>query len=173
MTPGQFTDTSAQLLLLNCGERYRPPLGVAVLPGQPTGTALRNPEAILQNRHGSAAAFRAQKFPSAKSLSIAFSNSASARSLFRRAFFCSNSLRRLASVAYGPRPTTSISRRTAAASGDRSGPTPLGTTDIGEALTLIKQLFSSSQLADDLFGCVSLALHGASPGQVWPLGKLS
>ena len=47
------------------------------------------------------------------------------------------------------------------------------TTDIGDALALVEQLFSSAQLADDLFGCVSLALYGASPGQVWPVGKLS
>ena len=46
-------------------------------------------------------------------------------------------------------------------------------TDIGEALALVEQLLSSAQLADDLFGCVALALHGASPGQVWPFGKLS
>ena len=57
--------------------------------------------------------------------------------------------------------------------GDRLGPTPLGLDRHRRRFDPVEQLFSSSQLADDLFGCVSLALHGASPGQVWPLGKLS
>ena len=48
-----------------------------------------------------------------------------------------------------------------------------GTTDIGDALALVEELLSGAQLADDLLGCVALAFHGASPGQVWPFGKLS
>ena len=48
-----------------------------------------------------------------------------------------------------------------------------GTTKIGDALALVEQLLSGAQLADDLFWCVALALNGASPGQVWPLVKLS
>jgi hypothetical protein len=48
-----------------------------------------------------------------------------------------------------------------------------GSADVGDALTLVKKLISRSQLADDLFGAVALAFHGASPGQVWPIGKLS
>jgi hypothetical protein len=40
-------------------------------------------------------------------------------------------------------------------------------------LTLVEQLLSGAQLADDLLGGVALALHGASPGQDWPVGKLS
>jgi len=40
-------------------------------------------------------------------------------------------------------------------------------------LALAEDLLSSAQLADDLFGCVALALHGASTGQAWPAGKLS
>jgi hypothetical protein len=40
MTPGQHADAAAQLLLLNCGDRYRPALRVAVLAGQPASTAL-------------------------------------------------------------------------------------------------------------------------------------
>ena len=47
------------------------------------------------------------------------------------------------------------------------------TTNIRDALALVEQLFRSAQFADDLFGCAALALQGASPGQVWPLGKLS
>ena len=42
-------------------------MGIAVLAGQTAGTALRNPESILQNTDGSAASLRAQKFPSANS----------------------------------------------------------------------------------------------------------
>ena len=41
----------------------------------------------------------------------------------------------------------------------------LGTTDIGDALALAEQLLSGAQLADDLFWCEVLALHGASPGK--------
>mgnify|MGYP007000263453 CR=1 len=33
-------------------------------------------------------------------------------------------------------------------------------------------LLSGAEFSDDLFWCVALALHGASPGQVWPLVKL-
>jgi len=71
MTPGQLADTAAQLLLINCGDRYRPALRVAVLVGQPASTALGYPESILQNTHGSAASLRAQKFPSANSYCFA------------------------------------------------------------------------------------------------------
>ena len=48
-----------------------------------------------------------------------------------------------------------------------------GTTDIGDALALVEQLLSGAQLADVLFWCVALALHRATPGQVWPHVKLS
>jgi len=102
MAAGQFTDAPAKLLLLNVHHRLGPALGVAVLAGQAASTALGNPESILQNHHGSAAAFRAQKFPSASSLSIALSSSASASRRLRRLFSCSSSLRRLASVAFMP-----------------------------------------------------------------------
>jgi len=44
---------------------------------------------------------------------------------------------------------------------------------ISDGLALVEELLSGAQLADDLLGCVALAFHGASPGQVWPLGKLS
>jgi hypothetical protein len=40
MTLGQFADAPAQLLLLNCVDRYRPALRVTVLAGQPASTAL-------------------------------------------------------------------------------------------------------------------------------------
>jgi hypothetical protein len=45
--------------------------------------------------------------------------------------------------------------------------------DVGDALTLVKKLISRSQLADDLLVAVAFAFHGASPGQAWPVGKLS
>ncbi len=48
-----------------------------------------------------------------------------------------------------------------------------GTTDIGDTVALIEELLSGAQLADDVLGCVALAFHGASTGQIWPLGKLS
>jgi hypothetical protein len=42
-----------------------------------------------------------------------------------------------------------------------------------DALSLVKKLLSSAQLADDLLGAVAFAFHGASPGQVWLVRKLS
>jgi hypothetical protein len=48
-----------------------------------------------------------------------------------------------------------------------------GSADIGDTLALVVELLSGVKLADDLLGCVALAFHGASPGQVWPAGKLS
>jgi hypothetical protein len=63
----------------------------AVLAHHSAGQAFRGPVTLLQDHDGpvalrgalcSATAFRAQKFPSARSLSIAFSNSASARSFY-------------------------------------------------------------------------------------------
>ena len=44
---------------------------------------------------------------------------------------------------------------------------------IGNGLSLVEQLLGAPQLADDLLGAVAFAFHGASPGQVWPVGKLS
>ena len=56
-----------------------------------------------------------------------------------------------------------------------------GLADIGGGLALVEKLLSGPQLADDLYsygeafgyGGVALAMHGPSPGQVWPVGKLS
>jgi hypothetical protein len=48
-----------------------------------------------------------------------------------------------------------------------------GPADIGDGLALVEELLSSPQFADDLLGVVALAFHEASPGQVWPVGKLS
>jgi hypothetical protein len=40
-------------------------------------------------------------------------------------------------------------------------------------LALVEQLLGTAQLADDLLGVVAFAFHGASPGQLLPIGKLS
>jgi hypothetical protein len=53
-------------------------LGAAVLAHDPAGKALRNPEQSAQGLNSPAAPLRAQKFPSASSLSMALSSSASA-----------------------------------------------------------------------------------------------
>jgi hypothetical protein len=50
-------------------------LGAGVLTHHAAEQALRRPVTLLQNHDGPATAFRAQKFRSARSLSIAFSNS--------------------------------------------------------------------------------------------------
>jgi hypothetical protein len=76
-------------------------------------------------------------------------------------------------VAYGLRSTASTSSRRAAASGDKSEPVAQGAADISDGLALGAELLSGTQLADDLLGSVAFAFHGASPGQVWPAGKLS
>ncbi len=48
-----------------------------------------------------------------------------------------------------------------------------GAANISDGLALVEEQLSGTQLADDLFGSVAFAFHGASPGQVWPAGKLS
>jgi hypothetical protein len=48
-----------------------------------------------------------------------------------------------------------------------------GSAYIGNRLALVEQLHGTAQLADDLLGVVAFAFHWASPGQVWPIGKLS
>ena len=63
---------------------------------------LRHPEPRLEPLNGYAAAVRGHHFPSAGSLSIALSSSASANSFFNRAFSDSSSLSRLASDALIP-----------------------------------------------------------------------
>jgi len=79
-------ETMAELCLLDVDDLAAMPLGAPVLSHNPAGQAFRGPVTLLQNRDGSATTFRAQKFPSARSLSIAFSSSASARSFLSRAF---------------------------------------------------------------------------------------
>ncbi len=66
------------------------------LTQNPAGFAFGNVERLLQMLDGLAFARRAYQFPSAISLSIALSSSASASSFLSRVFSCSSSLRRLA-----------------------------------------------------------------------------
>ena len=77
-------------------------LGAAVVKYHTADQPLRCPVRFLQNRDGTTVAFRAHKFPSARSLSSAFSSSASARSFLRRAFSFSSWDSRLASSAFTP-----------------------------------------------------------------------
>ena len=48
-----------------------------------------------------------------------------------------------------------------------------GSAEIGNVLALVEELLSSAQHSADLLGVIALAFHVASPGQVWPVGKLS
>ncbi len=57
----------AELYLLNIDNLATMALGAAVLPRYPADKAFRIPVTILKNRDSPAAAFRAQKFPSARS----------------------------------------------------------------------------------------------------------
>jgi hypothetical protein len=75
---------------------------IALLADHPAGLAFGDPEAIDEHDHRSSASLRGQKFPSASSLSIDLSSSASASSFFNRAFSISISQRRLASLAFMP-----------------------------------------------------------------------
>jgi len=95
-------ETPPQLGLLNVDNLAGMSLCAAVLAHHPAGEPLGYPEHGAQGLHSPAASFRAQKFPSANSLSIAFSNSASARSFLRRAFSFSSWVSRLASSACIP-----------------------------------------------------------------------
>ena len=76
----------AELCLLKVDNLACMALGAPVLPHHPAHKAFRSLVTLLQDHNGSAATLRAQKFPSARSLSIAFSSSASAKSFFSRAF---------------------------------------------------------------------------------------
>ena len=95
-------EPSPHLGLLDIVNLADVPLRAAVLAHHPEGEPLRYPEQGAQGLNSPAASFRAQKFPSANSLSIAFSNSASARSFLRRAFYISSWVNRLASSACMP-----------------------------------------------------------------------
>src|SRR5690606_38161633 len=99
---GEGPEEPAQFGLLVGDHRWIEALGGSVLADHPARPALRDPEPPAQHLHSCASPVRGQKFPSASSLSIALSSSASARSFFRRAFSPSSSFRRLASLAFMP-----------------------------------------------------------------------
>ena len=90
MLSSDVSETLPELGLFQIDNLDGVSLGAAVLPHHPADEALRSPVTLLQDHNSPAAAFRAQKFPSARSLSIAFSNSASANSFLSRAFSFSN-----------------------------------------------------------------------------------
>ena len=48
-----------------------------------------------------------------------------------------------------------------------------GSADVSDGLALAQKLLSGAQLADDLLWAVAFDFHGASPCQVWLVGKLS
>src|SRR5271170_4679380 len=77
-------------------------LGGAMLADHRTCFSFGDPEPLAQHLHCCPATVRGQKFPSASSLSIALSSSASARSFFSRPFSASSSFKRLASFAFMP-----------------------------------------------------------------------
>ena len=78
------------------GGRLGPALSGAVLAHHRARPALRDPEPLLDALHRDPPAVRGHHFPSASSLSIALSSSASANSFFSRPFSTSSSLSRLA-----------------------------------------------------------------------------
>jgi len=80
-----LAETVPELGLLQIDDLDAVTLGAAVLTHHPADKAFRSPVTLLQNRDGPAATLRAQKFPSARSLSMAFSSSASAKSFLSRA----------------------------------------------------------------------------------------
>ena len=95
-------EAMAEVCLLNVEDLAGMALGAAVLPHHPAEKAFRSPVTLLENLDGFPAAFLAQTFPSAKSLSIAFSSSASARSFLSRALSLASWVSHLAPSAYIP-----------------------------------------------------------------------
>ncbi len=63
-----------ELCLLNIDNLAGMALGAPVPPHHPADETIRSPVTLLQDRDSAAATYRAQKFPSARSLSIAFSS---------------------------------------------------------------------------------------------------
>src|SRR5262245_12797423 len=102
MPAGDLPQPAAHLLLnLGTGTRGEP-LGRTVLAHHSAGASFGDPEATDEHDDCSPAPLRGQKFPSASSLSIDLSSSASARSFFNRAFSASSSRSRFASLAFMP-----------------------------------------------------------------------
>ncbi len=102
MGSGDRSEPTTDLVLLGRPGPMREPLSGAVLAHHHTGPTLGDPETIDEHDHCSPATLRGQKFPSANSLSINLSSSASANSFFNRAFSDSSSRSRFASLAFMP-----------------------------------------------------------------------
>ncbi len=79
-------EAAPELDLLQSDDFAAVALCTAVLAHHSADKTFRCPVTLLQNRDGSAATHRAQKFPSSRSLRMAFSSSGSARSFLSRAF---------------------------------------------------------------------------------------
>ena len=94
MFSGDVAETMPELGLLQVDDLGRMALGAAVLAHDPADLPLGCPVTLLQDRGGPTPPLRAQKFPSARSLSMAFSSSASARSFLMRAFSISVTVRK-------------------------------------------------------------------------------
>lgn len=148
-------------------------LGAAVLPHHPADEAFRSPVTLLQNRDGSVAprgapigatTFRAQKFPSARSLSIAFfrllklglrQKLLEPGVLLLQLSQSSGFLGVHAAVLLPPAVVCRL-RHLA------------DTADLDDGLALGDQLFGGLELADDLLCCVPGPFHGEVPGPAWP-----
>ena len=96
MAAREVPQVLAQLGLSVIGRRFGPALRRAVLAHHRARPALRDPEPRLDALNSDPAAVRGHHFPSASSLSIALSSSASANSFLSRAFSTSSSLSLLA-----------------------------------------------------------------------------
>jgi len=95
-------ETMPQLGLLKIDDLADMALAAAVLAHHAADPPLGCPVTLLQDYDGPPTTLWAQKFPSARSLSIALSSSASARSLLSQAFSFSSWLSRLASLDFIP-----------------------------------------------------------------------
>ena len=96
MAASEVPQMPTQAGLSVVGGRLGPALSAAVLAQHRARPTLRDPEPLLDALHRDPPTVRGHHSPSASSLSIALSNSASANSFFSRPFSTSNSLRRLA-----------------------------------------------------------------------------
>lgn len=74
-----YPESMAELRLLDPNDLAAMAMGAAVLPRNPTHKAFGSTVTLLQNRDDPATTFRTRNFPSAKSFSITFTNSAAVR----------------------------------------------------------------------------------------------
>ena len=127
-------------------------LGGAVLADHPARSSFGDPEPVPQHPHGCALAVRGQKFPSASSLSIDLSSSASARSFFSRAFSRLELLEPLGVVGLH-----------AAVLGEPAMPGRLGDLELAAHLLEVhaagEELLALGELADDLIRRVPSSSH--------------